>query len=137
MTLLRLSKASADVVVRMGIRVFSKTARNGSKNYIDEWYRSIVKPKKFYEANAAPGLKRKKYFYTIDLQGRVFLGWYSLGLFWFVVLNNRHSFIKDQLLLRLLLRIPRGNVAEEYCNVHQERGVSGFFLPAYSKNREA
>jgi hypothetical protein len=43
-------------------------------NYIDEWQRSILKSPEFYEENAAPGLKRKNYFYNIDLQGRIFLG---------------------------------------------------------------
>mmetsp|Transcript_4677 Transcript_4677/g.7112 ORF Transcript_4677/g.7112 Transcript_4677/m.7112 type:complete len:394 (-) Transcript_4677:147-1328(-) len=42
-------------------------------SYVDEWFESIVKPTKFYEDCAAPGQKRKLYFYNVDLQGRVFL----------------------------------------------------------------
>jgi len=42
-------------------------------NYIDEWHAATVKPSSFYAEQAATGLKRKCYFYSIDLQGRVFL----------------------------------------------------------------
>jgi hypothetical protein len=74
MSLLRLNKAASDVATRRVTKVFTIAARSSSSKYIDDWYCSIVKPAKFYDDNAAPGLKRKNYFYTIDLQGRVFLG---------------------------------------------------------------
>ena len=39
--------------------------------YIDDWYENIAKPKEFYErfSNGTP----RRYFYNIDLQGRLFL----------------------------------------------------------------
>ena len=74
MSLLRLKRTAGDVAIRMDTKVFTSAARSSSSKYIDDWYYSIVKPPKFYEDNAPPGLKRKNYFYTIDLQGRVFLG---------------------------------------------------------------
>lgn len=42
-------------------------------SYIDEWHATTVKPARFYDLQSAPGLKRKNYFYSVDLQGRVFL----------------------------------------------------------------
>lgn len=62
--------------VHQCLHVLSKKRSFASinRNYIDEWQRSILKSPEFYEENAAPGLKRKNYFYNIDLQGRIFLG---------------------------------------------------------------
>mmetsp|Transcript_16470 Transcript_16470/g.47348 ORF Transcript_16470/g.47348 Transcript_16470/m.47348 type:complete len:316 (+) Transcript_16470:94-1041(+) len=42
-------------------------------NYIDDWHAATMKPMQFYESQSAPGRKQKNYFYSIDLQGRVFL----------------------------------------------------------------
>jgi hypothetical protein len=55
-------------------RLFS----NATQSYIEEWQASIVKPLTFYEAHCAPGVRKKKYFYSIDLQGRVFLGEHTI-----------------------------------------------------------
>lgn len=41
-------------------------------SYIDKWFESIVKEESFYEEHAAA--KPRRYFYNIDLQGRLFLG---------------------------------------------------------------
>ena len=52
---------------RMRQRFFS----NSNKDYIEKWQAATVKPNSFYEHHATD--KPKKYFYQIDLQGRVFL----------------------------------------------------------------
>lgn len=44
---------------------------SGSKEYIEQWQSSIVKSNSFYEQHGVG--KPKKYFYHIDLQGRIFL----------------------------------------------------------------
>lgn len=78
MTLLRLSRApfTCRLCGRISSRSFASKKANESsgQSYIEEWQASIIKPAEFYESNSAPGLKRKNYFYNIDLQGRVFLG---------------------------------------------------------------
>jgi hypothetical protein len=60
---------------------FSSTAAFSSKNsknttssatYIDNWFDSIRKPQEFYD-HWASGEKIRRYFYNIDLQGRLFL----------------------------------------------------------------
>eukprot|EP00978_Attheya_sp_CCMP212_P037492 scaffold177261_cov53-Attheya_sp.AAC.2 len=70
-------------VLRYGMlgrhRLFSK----GAHSYIEEWQASIVKPVTFYEAHCAPGVRNKKYFYSVDLQGRVFLGEHTIVYFEF------------------------------------------------------
>lgn len=55
------------------IRPYSTTrpSPNDSK-HIDKWFQSIVKPVEFYELHAEGNVRR--YFYNIDLQGRLFLG---------------------------------------------------------------
>lgn len=40
-------------------------------SYIDEWFSAIVKPESFYEGHADANPRR--YFYNVDLQGRLFL----------------------------------------------------------------
>lgn len=50
-----------------------KFSGESQQKYIDDWFVNIRKPLSFYEEHAAVGLKRKSYFYSIDLQGRVFL----------------------------------------------------------------
>mmetsp|Transcript_14608 Transcript_14608/g.20877 ORF Transcript_14608/g.20877 Transcript_14608/m.20877 type:complete len:287 (-) Transcript_14608:1872-2732(-) len=40
---------------------------------IDKWQATTVKPASFYADHSAIGRRRKCYFYSIDLQGRVFL----------------------------------------------------------------
>jgi hypothetical protein len=40
--------------------------------YIDKWFESIVKEESFYEEHADSNPRR--YFYNVDLQGRLFLG---------------------------------------------------------------
>ena len=47
-------------------RVYSATSV-----YIDDWYKQIVKPRQFYERHS--NRKPRRYFYNIDLQGRLFL----------------------------------------------------------------
>ena len=67
-------RSSCNAAGRVFSRAFASTSQKRVTNYIDDWQASIVRPAEFYEANSAPGLKRKNYFYNIDLQGRVFLG---------------------------------------------------------------
>jgi len=55
-------------------RGFAMRAVSKEMNYIDKWFKSIVKPKCFYEKHAGGAVRR--YFYNIDLQGRLFLGMY-------------------------------------------------------------
>lgn len=52
-------------------RTSSRFFSNKNKGYIEQWQASIVKPNLFYEHHGVG--KLKKYFYHIDLQGRVFL----------------------------------------------------------------
>jgi hypothetical protein len=40
--------------------------------YIDHWFDSIRKPQEFYDRWGA-GERIRRYFYNIDLQGRLFL----------------------------------------------------------------
>jgi hypothetical protein len=57
--------------LRRSRRLISRQMLSRSQEYIDSWQESTVKPKDFYEYHAKD--KPKKYFYAIDLQGRVFL----------------------------------------------------------------
>jgi len=43
------------------------------QSYIEKWHESTVKPSQFYEQHAKAGKRQKNYFYSVDLQGRVFL----------------------------------------------------------------
>lgn len=62
------------MVWRIARRMLNRKSNPGSRSYIDEWHASTVKHASFYEEQAAPGVRKKKYFYSVDLQGRVFLG---------------------------------------------------------------
>ncbi len=55
----------------MALRKIPKRFYSARAFYIDDWYERIAKPKEFYErfANEIP----RRYFYNIDLQGRLFL----------------------------------------------------------------
>ena len=55
---------------------FPTRAVSSEMNYIDKRFESIVKPKCFYEKHADGAVRR--YFYNIDLQGRLFLGMYEV-----------------------------------------------------------
>lgn len=50
----------------------SRKVSSESERYIDEWHRETVKPLEFYERFASSS-KRKCFFYSVDLQGRLFL----------------------------------------------------------------
>lgn len=52
-------------------RVTSRLFSSECLEYIEKWQASVVKAPSFYEYHATD--KPKKYFYAIDLQGRVFL----------------------------------------------------------------
>ena len=52
-------------------RTNQRRLSNGCKEYIEQWQASTVKPNSFYEHHGIG--KPKKYFYHIDLQGRIFL----------------------------------------------------------------
>ena len=54
-----------------GVRraVSGTPARACNSRYIEQWQASCVKDEAFYESNAA----ERNYFYSIDLQGRLFL----------------------------------------------------------------
>jgi len=58
---------------QQGLRLLCSVAAatTTEADYIDTWQASTVKPNSFYEEHAVD--KPKKYFYSIDLQGRVFL----------------------------------------------------------------
>mmetsp|Transcript_11964 Transcript_11964/g.21738 ORF Transcript_11964/g.21738 Transcript_11964/m.21738 type:complete len:112 (-) Transcript_11964:870-1205(-) len=83
MMMLHVTARRSPTVLRYGMldrhRLFSK----GAQNYIEEWQASIVKPATFYEVHCAPGVRNKKYFYSVDLQGRVFLGEHTMVYFEF------------------------------------------------------
>ena len=53
------------------LRKIPKRLYSAKVVYIDDWYRKITKPKEFYDqfSNESP----RRYFYNIDLQGRLFL----------------------------------------------------------------
>lgn len=53
-----------------GRRSYSSRKRN--LRYIDKWFESIVKPQSFYEEHANSKVRRR-YFYNVDLNGRLFL----------------------------------------------------------------
>ena len=53
-------------------RNFSERRHVKELSYIDKWFESIVKPKAFYEKHS--GDEVRKYFYNIDMHGRLFLG---------------------------------------------------------------
>jgi hypothetical protein len=73
--------------------------------YIDEWFSSTRKPQKFYDNLAASDVKNKKYFYSIDLQGRVFLEE--------VLPKNIATSLKNTAFLDILFRQLRRVNAEE------------------------
>lgn len=60
-------------MLRLSARPFQRTYRRliSTNEYIEKWQAATVKPNAFYEEHATD--KPKKYFYSIDLQGRVFL----------------------------------------------------------------
>lgn len=52
-------------------RITTRFFSSETTEYIEKWHASVVKSKSFYEHHSTD--KPKKYFYSIDLQGRVFL----------------------------------------------------------------
>ena len=59
---------------RKRLRCFSSSTNSETK-YIDKWFESITKSQEFYETHAETTDEEKvrRYFYNIDLQGRLFL----------------------------------------------------------------
>lgn len=74
-------------------------------NYIEKWHEATVKPSSFYTDQAA-GRNRKCYFYSIDLQGRVFLEE--------VLPKNLATSLKNIQLLDTFFRNIRRVSAKEY-----------------------
>ncbi len=58
-------------VVPSKLKYSSFHNRNEMK-YVDKWFESIVKPVEFYGKHSSGDVRR--YFYNVDLQGRLFLG---------------------------------------------------------------
>lgn len=58
-------------MIKSGLKKIPKRYCSSKVVYIDDWYETITKPIEFYE-NFANGTPRR-YFYNIDLQGRLFL----------------------------------------------------------------
>lgn len=52
-------------------RSFSTNQKN--LNYIDKWFESIVKPQTFYDEHGNSPSSVRRYFYNVDLNGRLFL----------------------------------------------------------------
>jgi hypothetical protein len=57
-----------------GSRHFSGQKETKQPSYIDQWFGLIVKPQSFYDEYANAPTNHRRYFYNIDLQGRLFLG---------------------------------------------------------------
>lgn len=73
------------------------SGRAGEQTYIDQWFCSIVKPDDFYENHSASSPRR--YFYNVDLQGRLFLEE--------TIPKNIATSIKDERFLNFFFRMVR------------------------------
>lgn len=82
-----------------------------SSDYIEQWQASTVKSNSFYEKHAIDHAN-KKYFYSIDLQGRVFLEETTP--------KNIATSIKDLSFLNFLFRNLRKSSPEQDLNLLEE-----------------
>ena len=80
-TLRNISKAPVGRLSRTRCRSLPSRTDSRRYSYIEEWQAATVKSSRFYEEQSAPDKKRKCYFYSIDLQGRLFLEVTSPKLF--------------------------------------------------------